>query len=171
MVFIFEGFSNILSKCEVDILGNVAVVTQMDMSERPGTSVTNAAETIAEDICNKFKIPYKKLIFIEHYKDESFGQETYSLVNFDIDCNKFLNPKWKRISLETVAEIINTKSGYEDIEKFVVDNKKSLELTYKTRNAFLQAICPHSHYIKSFDDNKDHCYACDILKEEAPESK
>lgn len=171
MVFIFKGSFNRPGKCEVDILGNVAVVTQMDMSERPGISITNAAETIAEDICNRFNIPCKKLIFIEHYKDVSFGQETYSLVNFDIDSDKFLNPKWKRISLETVAEIIRTKSDYEDIENFVVDNKKSLELTYKTRNAFLQAICPHSHYIKSFDDKKDHCYACDILKGEAPESK
>lgn len=160
MIFLFEGFHNKISKCQIDILGRVVIATQLDIDDMPGTSITNAAETVAKGVCDKYNIKYNELIWIEHYKQDYTGRDSYKLVNFDIQDGIFSNPNWEDISLETVADIIKNKSGYEYLDTFIVENKKKLEINYKSRIAMLQAICQHTHTNK-----KEKCWACGAIVE------
>ena len=163
MLFLFEGFDNI-SKCEIDLLGKVVIATQLPISDMPGTSITNAAETVAKAVCDKYAIKYTELIWIEHYKEDDIDIDDYKLVKFDIKNEILSNPNWKKISLKTLADIIKTKSGYEYLDKFIIESRKRLELNFKSRAVMLQAICQHTH--RKHPDEKEECWACGKIVEQ-----
>ena len=163
MLLLFDGFWR-TSKCYVDMFGDIALVTQVDFDDDPGTSITNAAEEVAKSICDQFKIDYEKLIFIEHYKDSDWTKNYYKLVSFEIKNNQFTNPNWRNVSIEEISELIRKNLSVNEIDTFVVKEKDKLDRNYKDRLKFLEGICPHSHSILSDKENEEtHCFACDKL--------
>jgi len=154
MKFSFEAFNN-TSKCEIDIFGKVVIATQLANDDMPGTSITNGAEIISKAVCDEHNIKYSELIWIEHYREDCIDEGFYKIVKFDIENGVFSNPNWKEISLETLADIIKNKYGYEYTDTFIVESRKKLEINYKTRKAMIQAICQHTHTNKNED-----CWAC-----------
>lgn len=162
MIFEFKGFHDCDSKCEIDIFGKVVIATQLDNEDIPGTSITNAAEMIAEDVCNKYKIPYDELIWIEHYKKEEYYEETYKIVQFKIENGGFIDPKWRKISLKELADIIIDQCGHENINNYVNKNIKKLKRDYTSKLDLLQAMCQHKHSTLSKDGKKKYCYFCGV---------
>lgn len=159
MIFIFKG----RSVCEIDILGRVVIATQLDYRDiegMPSTPIANSAEILAKEICDKHNIEYNELIWIEHYREDNINDNegSYKTVKFDIENGVFSNPNWIEISLETLANIIKIKSGYEYLDDFIIKSRKNLELNYKTRKAMIQGICKHTHTNKN-----EGCWACGKL--------
>ena len=112
-IYNFKGMWDIPSFCGLKIVGkekNTIVIATDLFDNNPGTSITEWNAKLAKELCNKYEIDNKKLIYIEHtpYKKTklSFNQESFFKVNFDIVDNIFENPKWQEISKEEVDKLI-----------------------------------------------------------------
>lgn len=106
--FIFKGFSSIVeSKCSLTILvrksDKLNIVICSQLKDYYGTSVTNAAEIIREDLINLKKIS-KNSKWFEHYPTGvGLLEHTYSLVPVEFDENG--SPSWGRtVSWEALAD-------------------------------------------------------------------
>ncbi|MEO0768574.1 MAG: hypothetical protein AAFY72_03940 [Cyanobacteria bacterium J06649_4] len=76
-------------------------------SELPdsGKSITNAAEKVAEQVCQYYEIPPRKLQYIEHYPaDTSMGEE-FSLVSFQFVGSRLRQPQWTQLSREQAVQL------------------------------------------------------------------
>lgn len=113
ILFDFEGLWGIASKCGLKHVtqdGKDIIVVSELYKDNPGTSITQVSISLATQICKKFKIDFKKLIYIEHSPDMnsrlSFYNENYYLVEFDIREGKLSNPRFKKLSEEELKSYI-----------------------------------------------------------------
>jgi hypothetical protein len=83
----------------------LVIVTEI-YRQNPGTAVTECVSSIATALINEYRISADNLIFIEHSPDLrsklTFYGETFDLVTFDWNQDKFINPVWSRLSNEVV---------------------------------------------------------------------
>ena len=112
-VYNYNGLWDIPSICGLKIVKkqDETIVIATDLfDENPGTSITEWNTKLAKELCDKYEIDYKGLIYIEHTPDKktklSFNQESFFKVEFDITDDKFENPKWQEISKEEVNKLI-----------------------------------------------------------------
>jgi hypothetical protein len=113
ILFDFEGLWGIASKCGLKHIsqdGSDIVLVSELYKDNPGTSITQVSTSLAMQICKKFNIPLKNLVYIEHSPDMnsrlSFYNENYYLVEFDIQEGKLSNPKFKKLSEEELNSYI-----------------------------------------------------------------
>ena len=73
-LFAFRGFQGTPARCRVRVFlpeddGGAAayVVIATDDASAEGTSITNAAETLAAEVCLRWNLPPERLTWIEHY--------------------------------------------------------------------------------------------------------
>ncbi|MDP9486359.1 MAG: hypothetical protein M3Q49_11370, partial [Actinomycetota bacterium] len=88
-VFPFRGANGGRSKCRIRVYepedperdAHVVVVSELPSNQ--GTSITNAAETIAVEVAHAYRLP-TPLVYIEHYPPEATDgrAETFDLVVF-----------------------------------------------------------------------------------------
>jgi hypothetical protein len=68
--FQYRGFHGCPCVCSLEILrladGRTAVIAT-ELEDNPGTSVTNVAGHLASEVCDRFGIDPKNLVWIEHY--------------------------------------------------------------------------------------------------------
>lgn len=110
-IFDFAGQWDMPSKCGLRILTykdkKVIIVTEL-YQDNPGTSVTYNGPSLAWQICKAKNIQPNKMIYIECNPDTnsklSFYDEEFFQVDFDIDDNKFVNPKYKQLSIEEIKQ-------------------------------------------------------------------
>ena len=103
--FDFKGFWDIDSKCGLKIIQQndkyTVIVTEL-YNDNPGTSITQATCNLAKQICEKYNLPMKNIVYIERNPDMksklSFYNEELYLVEFDIENENFVNPKWKQLT-------------------------------------------------------------------------
>lgn len=112
-VYHFKGLWDIPSICGLKIVNkkeNTIVIATDLFEENPGTSITEWNTQLAKELCDKFEIDYRKLIYIEHTPDKktklSFNLESFYKVNFQVIDDKFENPKWEEMSKEEVNNLI-----------------------------------------------------------------
>jgi hypothetical protein len=113
ILFDFEGLWGIASRCglkHVSKDGKDIIVVSELYKDNPGTSITQVSTSLAMQICEKFNISLKNLIYIEHSPDMnsrlSFYNENYYLVEFDIRGGKLSDPKFKKLSEEELKSFI-----------------------------------------------------------------
>jgi len=89
----------------------LAIVTEI-YRQNPGTPVTEWCAPLATQIFNFIQHNNSSFIFIEHTPDLrsklTFYGETFDLVNFDWDGEKFINPRWTRLTrnqVDTMMEL------------------------------------------------------------------
>lgn len=110
-IFTFEGLWGIESKCGLKIIykddQTIVIVSELYL-DNPGTSVTQAATILPQQICERFQISSEKLIYIEHNPDMhsklSFYDEEFFLVSFNKENGTFKDPQYKQL---TATEIKN----------------------------------------------------------------
>ena len=128
----FPGFGGTPSRCRVRLFlppaeaqesGYIALLT--DDAQAEGTSITNAAETIAATVCRRFNIPPERAVWIEHYdfrhlpagQDGSGHTETFARVSFRVpeaagDRSDYIHgtslgkPAWTHIDRQSVEILI-----------------------------------------------------------------
>lgn len=116
MLMDYRGYHGCKSYCGVRIYeptlpgeSYVAIYTERD--DNPGTSVTNAAETVATMIWEFLERPQIPIVFIEHYRDRTFiggrpqFREHFDRVTFEPIKGGFVRPRWRRIYKEEVERI------------------------------------------------------------------
>jgi len=81
--FDFRGLGGRPAWCRLELIplvdGRTAVIVT-EVSDNPGTSVTNAAEHLASFVCDRFRIDPDRLVWIEHYGYGGRRERTYDLV-------------------------------------------------------------------------------------------
>ena len=95
------------ARCRVRILCNKVIATELP--DNPGMSITNAAASIAMQVCQYYEIPLDRLIWIEHYPKEPNHEETYDLVHF-ISVDGFLSmDRWQRLSINEAEQFFGER--------------------------------------------------------------
>ena len=84
------------ARCRVRINGNTVIATELP--DNPGMSITNAAASVAMQVCQCYEIPLEQLIWIEHYPAESGHEETFDLVHFKYNNGLLIVERWQRLS-------------------------------------------------------------------------
>jgi hypothetical protein len=90
----------------------VAIATEL--KENPGTSITNAGEDLASQVCDRFGIETAQLVWIEHYAYVLAGdvgrERTYDRVMFtrgapDGRPTHFKDPQWRAMREQDWLEL------------------------------------------------------------------
>lgn len=111
--FTFSGLWGMESKCGVKIHEKggkyIVIVTELYL-DNPGTSVTQAASLLVEQICSRYELNPEQIVYIEHNPDMnsklSFYNEEYYKVEFHFENGKFSSPKYRLLSSEEVDRYI-----------------------------------------------------------------
>jgi hypothetical protein len=105
-IFEFTGSWGIASKCGLmhfSFDGKDGIIVSELYQDNPGTSITQVTTSLAMQICEKFNIDPKNMIYIEHCPDMnsklSFYNEEFYKVNFEFIDGKFVNPSWKMLTM------------------------------------------------------------------------
>ena len=118
--FDFKGGWNMPSFCFIRILNPIppdmkvtVIATDPGDDLDVGTSITNAAEDLAMQVCREFNIPPEQLRWIERYVDKpgwhafKYGKgqikERWDAVAFDREGNHLSNPDWKPLNTKMTA--------------------------------------------------------------------
>jgi hypothetical protein len=111
----------------------ISLVSQLDKnSGYQGISVTNAAESIANHIYeNQYKRFQKQYnitdsIYVEHYPERGALLETYDLVYFEFENDKFIKPKWEKLGKDGFLNLIKKTP-----DKAVISISKFRNLFFK----------------------------------------
>ena len=108
--FGFKGQWNSPSKCGLKIInrkdGRVLAIATELYRQNPGTPVTEWCAPLATQVLKMTGISPEFFIFVEHTPDLksklAFYGETFDQVTFDWDGEKFINPKWSRLTREQI---------------------------------------------------------------------
>ncbi len=95
MLFKYVDYNGNVGYCDIKVYHNVVIATEVGYST--AASITNAAELVAMQVCKAKRIKMQDIVWIEHYEGNGITPETYDRVQFEIENNKFYNPKWTRI--------------------------------------------------------------------------
>jgi hypothetical protein len=106
-IFEFTGSWGIASKCGLkrfSFNGKDGILVSELYQDNPGTSITQVTTSLAMQVCEKFNIDSKNLIYIEHCPDMnsklSFYNEEFYKVNFEIIDGKLVNPSWQMLTMD-----------------------------------------------------------------------
>lgn len=71
-----------------------------ELEDNPGMSVTNAVEWVAAQVCRTYDIDPLRLVWIEHYDANLFGNDSWDIVRFgEMSENlEFVDPTWKNMT-------------------------------------------------------------------------
>lgn len=106
----FAGQWDSPSRCGLKVVhrkdGKVLVIATEIYRQNPGTPVTEWCAPLATGIMHQLGCSPDRFIFIEHTPDLrsklAFYEETFDLVNFVVDGDRLVNPRWTRISAAEV---------------------------------------------------------------------
>lgn len=122
--FNYVGFHGCKSYCRLRIFNNEErhVVVMTETGDNSGTSVTNAVEEVALQVCERYSLNPHQTLFIEHYPDSRtpardgqrrpapMFEEHFDRVTFGSITREGVNwrlsvPQWKRMAREQVERL------------------------------------------------------------------
>ena len=114
---VFEGYRQCRSVCDIQIeqgppvpsASRMHLVTITERADNPGTSVTNAAETIATLIAARLPdIPVARIVFVEYYPkiEGRFLVDAWDEVSFQwLDRTAMYGPRWRPLGHNGYTEL------------------------------------------------------------------
>ena len=113
----YAGLNNCQSVCHLRVcrVGEGFLVVATELPENRGTSVTNACEILAAEVCRRFRIPAHRLTGVEHRLGNTNPRagltmpEEYSIVTFDVPAHEFRDPMWSTVPKSFVDERIGPR--------------------------------------------------------------
>jgi hypothetical protein len=113
-VYEYKGQWDVPSRCGLKIVRkedrDIVFATEL-YAENPGTSVTQWCSQLAAAVCKDFDLKSERLYFIVHAPDTksklTFLNESFSLVRFTFDGEKFINPQWETITGKDVDDFLS----------------------------------------------------------------
>lgn len=108
VTFDFLGLGGCACCCRARVFGAGAapVVVLTELADNPGTSVTNAVESLAAQFCECYELDGADVVWVEHYPDaraqgerDASAEERFAAVNFNsIEARaggwRFHGPRW-----------------------------------------------------------------------------
>lgn len=112
-IYHFKGAWDVPSFCGLKIIEKIdktiVIITEL-YDSNPGSSVTSWIDKLATGFISEFGIEPGKLILIVHNPDRKssleFLKETFDIVSFEWNGEKFTNASWKRITKKDVDNLI-----------------------------------------------------------------
>lgn len=115
--YTFRGLGGAESRCRLRLFTArpiqtiTAIVSEID--DNTGTSVTNAASSLAAEICEDYGINPECFALVEHYPEARIGgstfDESYSRVNLSYAKGEgFTRLDWTHLPVEEVARLTDT---------------------------------------------------------------
>ena len=116
-IFTFEGSWGVESRCGLRraVRGDrtVVIVTEL-YQDNPGSSVTSVSTSLAGQICSRYGIDPRTMIYIESApamnSKLSFYDEEYYRVDFDIDDTTggvtLASPRWTKLDAQQIKEYV-----------------------------------------------------------------
>ncbi|MBN1199338.1 MAG: hypothetical protein JXA23_08300 [Bacteroidales bacterium] len=112
--FEFAGQWGTPSVCGLKVIrrkdGKTLVIATEIYRQNPGTPVTEWVAPLANRLMNYLEAKPETFIFVEHTPDLksklTFYGETFDRVDFDWDGEKFVNPRWTRLTREEVDRLM-----------------------------------------------------------------
>ena len=112
--FDFKGQWNCPSRCGLKIVkrkdGKTLAIATEIYRQNPGTPVTEWCAPLATQVMKDLKETPENFIFVEHTPDLksklTFYGESFDLVSFGWDKDKFINPEWTRLSPDQINEMM-----------------------------------------------------------------
>ena len=92
------------ARCRVRINGNTVIATELP--DNPGMSITNAAASVAMQVCQYYEIPLEELVWIEQYPEEPAHEETFDWVHFNYNSGVLKVERWQRISTAKAKQLL-----------------------------------------------------------------
>jgi hypothetical protein len=89
-----------------------AVVIATEVADNPGISITNAVESLATQVAQRFAIPFDTLTWIEHYPERIVNggrltiPESFDQVTFMQGPTGFDRPEWRHLQQSQVEALI-----------------------------------------------------------------
>ena len=106
MIYETVGVNKEKFECDVEIFHNVVIVTQ---THKSSAGIILNAEILANEICNKHKVPTRQLVWLEVIPEERGEDPAYNLVMFTVDNNWHCSSP-RRIPIN--AEIVEAFKKY-----------------------------------------------------------
>lgn len=110
-IFNFKGLWETPSKCGLKIISQtdkkIVIVSEL-YQDNPGTSVTQAACYLLEQICLQYNLPKDKITYIQHNPKMnsklSFYEEEFYLVKMKLNGENFIEPEFIKIEKEEIEK-------------------------------------------------------------------
>lgn len=99
MLYRYKGLRGCDCKCDIEINGNI--VTVKELEDNHGTSITNWAENLANEIAEKYGIDKAEIIWLECY--EKWNE--YAVVKFELKDGELCNPTWEHCTKSAIDKI------------------------------------------------------------------
>jgi hypothetical protein len=102
------------SRCGLKVIrrkdGKTLAIATEIYRQNPGTPVTEWCAPLATLIMHELQCTPEQFVFIEHTPDLrsklAFYEETFDLVNFDVQDQELVNPTWSRLTPGQVDEMM-----------------------------------------------------------------
>lgn len=79
------------------------VIACIQVPGNPGNSITNCAEYIFEQVCERFDLPRDKVVWLENY--EYFDRDEWRLVRFSFASGSASDPEWTKLTPTLWADL------------------------------------------------------------------
>lgn len=109
-IFDFKGQWDMPSSCGLKICeqnGKTYVIVIELYQENPGTSVTYAGQSLAEQICAKKGLDLDKIVYWECNPDTNSKLSFYDEEYFEVDFKADLQHRYRRLSEEEVRLVLS----------------------------------------------------------------
>jgi hypothetical protein len=89
----------------VDLPDGRIVIACIETAGNPGNSITNCVEELCFQVCDRFKIPADRLVWLEHY--DYYEEREWNMVTFarKPPHGPFADPKWIQMTPELWREL------------------------------------------------------------------
>ena len=114
-IFNFVAPNGAQSFCGVTIVHRKAgtTVKLTELPGNPGMSITNCFEVLATTLRKEYNLDPFQTVWIEHYLERDGFPETFDAVHLGWEHRRgsmvARHPRWKRISLETVVNLMEAQ--------------------------------------------------------------
>jgi hypothetical protein len=106
-VFDFKGQWNVPSRCGLKIIQGekiVVIVTEL-YQDNPGTSITDAGKSLAEQICWDRGFDPEEIMYIECSPDTNSKLSFYDEKFFEVDFSQGTEPVYRQLSASEIKDL------------------------------------------------------------------
>lgn len=108
-IFNFKGEWDMPSACglKVRTAGNKTYVIVTELyQDNPGTSVTYAGKSLAEQICNAKNLDFDDIVYVECNPDTNSKLSFYDEEYFQVDFNADLQHKYRQMERDEILKLL-----------------------------------------------------------------
>jgi hypothetical protein len=107
-IFNFKGQWDMPSRCGLKIICNektIVIVTEL-YQDNPGTSITTAGKSLAEQICRSKGLNLNEIMYLECSPNTGSKLSFYDEEFFEVDFSNGQEPAYRQLSTNEIMELL-----------------------------------------------------------------